>query len=294
MKFNNEDRLAILNHFQDPQRAVRDLRRFFADPNGRNGIHFLDWFVLWERFQSIGSDGRNFFDFVEDWRNAEMLADPERFHIYPSYQRQYEKRLRPNHLSMLRDLFSLYEKMPFHFPPGHMVAILKIIRQRDPSLTAVFDPCAGWGGRLLGCAWMGLDYTGTDTNANLIEPYRYMIQTIQSIRETDATFIHADCMTIDLEAYKPLRCIITSPPYFNFEKYRGMTLRTKHEWREWYRRFFLRFFDALEPGGHLALNVPTSIFEIFREIREPVAVYPFSIVKRTTTDYQEFFYIWIK
>lgn len=298
--YTNNDKLNILNNFLKANRSCRDLMLFYENPKGRNGIHFLDWFVLWERFQCEGKNKRDFFKFIENWENTLTTGDYKTFNIYPSYMRLYHIRNKNrSHLSVLRDFFSLYEKLPFHFPPCNMVEILQIVQSLKPELKTVFDPCAGWGGRLLGCSYMNIDYIGVDTNSNLIEPYKYMIETIQYVKKNNCsyTFINDDCMTIDLEQFRTkglLQCIITSPPYFNLEKYRTMTIRSRQEWVEWYKRFFLRYYEALDKNGLLILNVNQEIFQIFKTIKEPTFFKEFKITPRKTTNYKEYFYVWIK
>jgi hypothetical protein len=47
----------------------------------------------------------------------------------------------------------------------------------------VFDPCAGWGGRLLGAMARDIDYTGIDTNTNLRDAYTELMKTFETKKQ---------------------------------------------------------------------------------------------------------------
>ena len=84
--------------------------------------------------------------------------------------------------------------------------------------TAVLDPCAGWGGRLLGAVAMGLKYVGIDTNVALKPAYDEMMTTLG----ITSTMLWQDALSVDFSAID-YDCVLTSPPYVNLEIYEGMT-----------------------------------------------------------------------
>lgn len=81
----------------------------------------------------------------------------------------------------------------------------------------VLDPCAGWGGRLLGTVASGKKYIGFETNketyANLLRMVEFLgIQQHVTLFNTGSENMAA-CLTDKVDI------ILTSPPYFNLEIY---------------------------------------------------------------------------
>ena len=77
---------------------------------------------------------------------------------------------------------------------------------------SIFDPCAGWGERLLTAACYNILYTGQDINKKLKEPYQKLIN---SYNLTDQSVTIVDSSTTKNEA----DCLFTCPPYFDTEIY---------------------------------------------------------------------------
>jgi len=293
---NNTDIDDIIAHFNSPKLIRRDLELFINGSRGvKIGKRFLDKYMFRHRARCTGGEGRNFFEYLQDWLNAWETGDFKSHKIYPCYQKIYLIKEHDNPLSLLRSIYSLHERMPQHFSPNIMVSLIETLRSINPNITKVFDPCAGWGGRLLGSVQCGLHYKGLDTNIALENSYRGLIDELKTIPKYQSfkmKFIVADCM--EYQITKPLQCIVTSPPYFNIEKYPNTPIRSRHEWTQWYIQFFEKYYGALMENGLLALNIPESIYEILMTIRPADVSIPFQKVERKTTNYKEFFYIWIK
>jgi hypothetical protein len=93
----------------------------------------------------------------------------------------------------------------------------------------VFDPCAGWGDRMLACIAAEIPYVGVDPNGDLRKGYSSMIDIFDLLPE-DYTLIskpfedfirkptYTDVFGEEVRVGKfPL--IFTSPPFFNMEGY---------------------------------------------------------------------------
>ena len=78
--------------------------------------------------------------------------------------------------------------------------------------TSIFDPCAGWGERLLTAACYNIPYKGQDINEKLQEPYQKLID---SYNLTDQSVTIVDSSTTKNKA----DCLFTCPPYFDTEIY---------------------------------------------------------------------------
>jgi DNA-binding CsgD family transcriptional regulator len=89
-----------------------------------------------------------------------------------------------------------------------------------PDGGVVFDPCIGWGGRLLGTIDRDIRYIGSDLNQNAVNCSRNISKFIGSALSYDPTLEAADASELDIPADADL--IFTSPPYDDTENYRGL------------------------------------------------------------------------
>lgn len=82
------------------------------------------------------------------------------------------------------------------------------------NIKSVYDPCAGWGERMLCCNDLGISYTGVDINKALADGYSKMIN---DFNISNATVIFADSARYDINNYYD--AVITCPPYGDIEIY---------------------------------------------------------------------------
>lgn len=82
----------------------------------------------------------------------------------------------------------------------------------------VFDPCAGWGGRLLGSISAGADkYIAFEPNT---ETYHGLLRMVKFLGIEDKVELHKDsALNMDDYPIKDVDIILTSPPYFDLEVY---------------------------------------------------------------------------
>jgi len=127
-----------------------------------------------------------------------------------------------------------------------------------PSGGVVWDPCSGYGGRLLGALAAGVGkYIGTD-----VEP-----ETVGGNRRLAALLGMEDRAEIHLNPAEtfdpgPVDLVFTSPPYFNLELYgrsRDQSSVTNSGFEEWVSGFLVPVlvtaYRRLPDGGVLVLNV---------------------------------------
>ena len=79
----------------------------------------------------------------------------------------------------------------------------------------VYDPCAGWGERMLTCAASGIQYLGVDINKRLMPGY---LRLMRHYNLDNVGLIHGDSSKIDL-SHGQQDCVFTCPPYEGFEIY---------------------------------------------------------------------------
>jgi hypothetical protein len=137
---------------------------------------------------------------------------------------------------------------------------------------SVLDPTAGWGGRMLGAWALGINYTGIDTNVEMIPAYDDMVTFLNeqnafgnSLFEEDhgeLKMIWQSCLDVDFSEID-YDFVLTSPPYINLEIYEHM-----EEWSSdemFYKGFFIPLWqecvDNIKEGGHVCFNISPKMYE---------------------------------
>lgn len=135
-------------------------------------------------------------------------------------------------------------------------AVAKFICERyaEPGQVA-WDPCSGYGGRLLGAHAAGVRYVGTDVDATTVDGNRRLAEAIAS---------DAEVILCPAEDFDPPEAslVFTSPPYFDRERYSNDAAQSwrRHATVESWVTGFLRpvvarAWECLRAGGRLVLNV---------------------------------------
>lgn len=100
-------------------------------------------------------------------------------------------------------------------------------------IQSIYDPCAGWGERLLYCCMQDVSYTGVDINDALAQGYEKLIQSFGTGRQR---FLVADsafhCPSERAQA------VVTCPPYGSLERYTeaGAENLSGDQFLNWWRR----------------------------------------------------------
>jgi len=129
----------------------------------------------------------------------------------------------------------------------------------------VLDVTAGWGGRLLGSWALGIDYTGIDTNLNLMEGYDGMIKMLYEYdksvgrKSPSLTMIWKNTLSVDYETIN-YDLILTSPPYYNLEVYEYMNpFESNKAYISWLNKLFSKCFDCSKTKN-LCINISPVIW----------------------------------
>lgn len=205
---------------------------------------------------------------IEDYQLKNLGRDLEKeTHFHLRYFKKGE-RIMKHIIHILRVGFS---NIPINFSP--LVARYLYERYLPINGGLVYDPCSGWGGRLMGsiCSSKTIQYIGCDVNSNIFQhrsyerigefievevgrKSKYKVHQISSTRfnETDDYKEHKG--KVDL--------ILTSPPYFNQEQYstdKEQSYNLYPSYSEWVngyiRETFQIGYDLLKPNGVLLLNI---------------------------------------
>lgn len=163
------------------------------------------------------------------------------------------------------------------FPPQHAKFFADRYLPKDGD-GIVFDPCAGWGGRLLGSLCVNrtghVQYYGVDPERRNKDAYDGLERRINIYLKRELTGTRSATLYyrpfeafIKTQAAKKLfgRCdlVMTSPPYFDCENYNPQNARqssnnyaTYEQWRiRFYRPLMKGAFDLLKEGGVFVLNI---------------------------------------
>jgi hypothetical protein len=129
--------------------------------------------------------------------------------------------------------------------------------------TSVLDPTAGWGGRMLGAWALGINYTGIDTNVEMIPAYRDMISYLKNYDDKSRLeMLWTSCLDIDFSKID-YDFVLTSPPYVNLEVYEHMSKWESDE--IFYKKFLIPLWqkcvDNIKPGGHVCFNISPKMYK---------------------------------
>lgn len=163
------------------------------------------------------------------------------------------------------------------FPPFHAKFLAdRFLPQNQNCL--IVDPCAGWGGRLLGSLCVNrthaVHYVGIDPERRNKEAYEgilrrltiYLKKEIAGPRSADFYYKPFEDWIKSGSAkrlFGKTDFVFTSPPYFSAEVYNTENKKqsanrysTYEEWREdFYRVLVKGAYDLLKPGGVFVLNI---------------------------------------
>lgn len=105
----------------------------------------------------------------------------------------------------------------------------------DYRVASVYDPCAGWGERMICCHANQVEYLGVDVNEKLLDGYERMIQE-QGLQNCSIRI--EDSSIVDLHAFTEKDAVITCPPYGNTEIYsaQGAEHYDESDFLEWWQK----------------------------------------------------------
>lgn len=117
-----------------------------------------------------------------------------------------------------------------------------------------WDPCSGYGGRLLGAVAAGVRYVSTDVDPETVEGNLALAKALGA----DVSVI---CCPAEASDPPPVNLVFTSPPYFHQEQYEGGS----QSWKKypgfdiWVDGFLRPMVEkgakVLLPGGHWVMNI---------------------------------------
>jgi hypothetical protein len=123
----------------------------------------------------------------------------------------------------------------------------------------VWDPCAGYGGRLFGAMASGMGvYLGTDVEPETVEGNRRLAEALELSDRCELKVARAETF----DPGRPLDLVFTSPPYFDLEVYGEASAKAVAHASigEWVDKFLVPVIrtakERLRKEGFLVLNLP--------------------------------------
>lgn len=124
----------------------------------------------------------------------------------------------------------------------------------------VLDPCAGWGGRMLGVVASGADYIAFEPNT---KTYNSLVKLSKFLGiENKVRLICDDALKMDNYSLPQVDMILTSPPYFDLEVYTHedtQSVKDKSTYDAWNSEFLEplihKSLSYLKDDGHSCWNV---------------------------------------
>lgn len=119
-----------------------------------------------------------------------------------------------------------------HFDNSGMVEFL-----RDYDIKSLYDPCAGWGERMLTCMVSGVEYAGTDINPASVDAHMLLLDKYREYAPGRAYVALGDSAERDMTAGVH-EAVFTCPPYGDREIYTdsGAENLDPDAFLDWWRR----------------------------------------------------------
>ena len=155
----------------------------------------------------------------------------------------------------VRGALTSLNRTPGQFPPG---VAKELVRRFCPSGGVVFDPCAGWGGRLVGTIVAGARYYGLDVSPRTANALGFLGTRVRDYLGLPPETVSVFCGSIESFETPPeaFDFALTSPPYWGREQYDVAEERTYEDWKgSFLGSLFAKVYLSLKPGSYFALNV---------------------------------------
>jgi hypothetical protein len=242
------------------QKDLNKLERFPATENKNNffGNPFLYHFQFKNLLKCCRENGKNIYDVYKDKEDWNKLVESAK------------KRNRGGRTAA----GNLYEC--FRVDRGSVVMFKSTTAKylyKKYNATSVLDPTAGWGGRMLGAWSLGINYTGIDTNIEMVDAYNDMMTFLKeesgfknalfsNDHKSKLDMIWQSALDVDFSKID-YDFVLTSPPYVNLEIYEHMEPWESNE--KFYTEFFIplwqKCIDNIKVGGTICFNISPKMYE---------------------------------
>lgn len=258
----------------------------------RTGNNVVDYFTFEERLYTKGKYNTNYYDFIkniDDFKKKKFINT-----MLTYYDTTKNKNKTKNQYIVWKEVYNICISAINIFRP---IMAMEIYKKYNP--ICVLDPCAGWGGRLVGASALDVPlYIGIEINNKLENPYKELAKFLKDRgSKTVSKMIFGDALLVDYASLPKYDMVFTSPPYYFLEKYSNNTeyLSKKDMNDNFYTPLFKKTFAGLTVGGHYILNINNEIYEkvcldLFGEASDIIPMKK----SRRQNEYRENIYVWKK
>jgi hypothetical protein len=159
------------------------------------------------------------------------------------------------------------------FPPH--VARELLLEHNCDAHSEVLDPCAGWGGRMIGVSVVANFYEAFEPATKTFEGLKSLFDFIKILSPEFNCELHKlpfEEAKLELERYD---FALTSPPYYDTEKYSEEETNSLNRYKNfdaWQDGFFLPLIEktmmALRPGKSFVLNIGSRKYPLNKILAE--------------------------
>jgi hypothetical protein len=266
---------------------LNNLKCNTLNPNSNIGNDVVDYFTFYERLNTVGKSGISYYDFLANFRSYK-----DKKYVIKYFKYLNKNETNKDKIYQIYRLYSLYFGTINIFKP---LVAKSIYCKFNPK--SILDFTMGWGGRLVGACSLNIPkYTGIDLNKNLKTPYTNMVKYLNKHSTTEIKLYFEDATTFD---YSKLDYdfVLTSPPYYNIELYKGTVKKSIEEWNnKFYTPLFEETYKYMKKG-YYCLNIPIYIYDdiAVKVLGKSDSKINMTKSKRSPDDkYKEFIYVWKK
>lgn len=281
----NKQIVGELLHGVTPEAEYERLRDWHnLKPLSNAGNRVVDYFTLEERLNTRMKSNLSFYDFLRDF---------DTYITKEGIRRLYDQNPEHHHVIRARNAYKLYFGNPTIFKP---LLTIRILNQLPECKTGLLDPTMGWGGRAVGTSILNIPkYIGIDSNHNLEEPYKRLVEFLRERSNTEYQLIFRDCLEVEYSTLE-YDAIVTSYPYYNIERYSHYKqYNSKRKMNEgFFKPLTTRIYDGLKAGGYMALNVNPEIYDFIKTFMGQCCLEIPIICRNRNTKYRESVYVWFK
>ena len=247
------DLMQVDYHFHySNEELIKDWKRLKTLTTFKTGSQWKPGLKLCQHFC------KNFFDI--ETRNGKSFSQVWHDPVLMDKVRLWGlEKMSALYLSWIRR--AVYMASGMHNPSFFRPHIAKqIILSTSTVQGTLFDPCAGWGGRMLGTVAANWYYIGCEPNTTT---YNHLLEIVEFLGISDfVTLYNVPYEDLDLSTIGKVDIVLTSPPYFDLELYTNDTSQSylKHstydDWLEnWYLKMIEENAKILVDGGLSCYNV---------------------------------------
>ncbi|MEE0060240.1 MAG: DNA methyltransferase [Acutalibacteraceae bacterium] len=178
-------------------------------------------------------------------------------------------------------------KMPLDFPTSLARDLIDEFAERGK----VLDPCSGWGGRLIGfLASSAVEYQGVDASPNQVNGDLDIYETFKDVVDKKKK---VSIVVSPFEKYENKEdyydLVLTSPPYFDREKYLGGEQSHNYSnyevWKEsFYSVLIEKAYKSLKKRGIMCLQVGSQYYPLLKDGKKIAKEKGFKIKEVRATD----------